>query len=67
MIRLALGFLLGVLVGVLWYRVHWVPRDAALVLRDVNAYCAHASVGPCAPGAVAERVRARGVWGVAPR
>ena len=67
MMRVALGFLLGVVVGVIWYRLHWMPQDAALVLRDVNAWCARSDQGPCAPEAVSERVRALGVWGVAPR
>lgn len=67
MIRLASAFLVGVLFGLLWYRAHWMARDAALVLRDVNAYCVRSNVGPCAPAAVSRRVRALGVWGVAPR
>ena len=67
MMRVALGFLLGVVVGVIWYRLHWMPQDAALVLRDVNAWCARSYQGPCAHEAVSECVRALGVWGVAPR
>lgn len=68
MIRFALAFLFGVLVGVLWYRTHWMAQDAVLVLRDVNAYCEASHGGACVPARVAERVRASpGVWGAAPR